>query len=112
LRSFGDARALFDTRSGWTEDDYRLCRRIAQDTMPPDNLRLLTALYRGSAEAARQPISWADLYQKSKVDKDTLRRQLHQWVILGLIEFSDTDRFLIPQPIADDLEFTTFLGGL
>jgi hypothetical protein len=112
LRSFGDARAIFDNRTSWIDDDYRLCRRIAQDTMPPDNFRLITALYRGSAAAAVQPISWADLYQKSKVDKETLRRQLHQWVILGLVEFSDTDRYFIPAPIAEDLAYTDFFGGL
>lgn len=112
LMGWGDSRAVFDGRTAWTEEDYRLIRRVAQDTMPPHFLRVWKALWRGSAEASIQGLSTDKIIAESKTDRD-ICRQLRQWSIFELLnDFEGGSSWGIRPDVAADIEYTGFLENL
>lgn len=109
LLSWGDARALFDRRVAWNEADYQMVRRIAQDTAPPGNLRILHAMWtRGKG----QWWTTGDLAMAARVESPILRWQLKQWVLLDHFEQRDADSFRMNPLMEDDIVSTDFMKDL
>ena len=111
LTSWGDCRVLFDNRDSWNEDDYRLVRRIAQDTMPPESLRGLHAIWRGSAKNSNKAISGDEVRKIAMVD-GAFHRQLRQWAIIGILYEYDDGVYGMNPDFAADVASTGFLEGL
>ncbi len=108
LTSWGDCRVLFDGRGSWTDEDYALVRRIAQDTMPPEFLRGIHTLYRcGDGKA----ITIEEVRKGAMADGD-FHRQLKQWEIIGILHQRASDEYCLDPVFRTDLEATGFLGGL
>lgn len=111
LTSWGDCRVLFDARKSWTDDDYSMVRRIAQDTMPPENLRAIAAFWRGSLEKSTKPLTGDEIRTKTMCDGE-FYRQLRQWEIIGIVySFGDGEYGLNPD-FAKDIEYTGFMENL
>jgi hypothetical protein len=111
LLSWGDARAIFDRRDAWDEGDYQMVRRIAQDTAPPQNLRILSTIWKGDLTHG----SWwtvGDLATASKVESPILRWQLKQWVLLDHFEQQGTDKFRMNPLMVEDILSTDFMKDL
>jgi hypothetical protein len=111
LVAFGDARVLFDGRNSWTDDDYALVRRIAQDTLPPSFLRALHAMYRGKVENAVKAYPCDRLIRDAQVGPE-FYRQIHQWHINDIVDFHHDGVYSIKPGFAADLEYTGFMEGL
>lgn len=111
LESWIDCRVLFDDRSEWTNEDYDLVRRIAQDTMPPDNLRAMCILWRGSLKASLKPMS-ADMFRSKCKLSDGYWRQLHQWNLIDILVEHDDQAYSLNPEFARDIERTRFMEGL
>lgn len=111
LTAWGDCRVLFDGRASWTADDYRMVRRVAQDTMPPESLRALFSIWREGEAASVRPITGEEIRQAATLDV-TFHRQLQQWVIIGIL-IQPTDGIYQMNPaFAADVEYTGFMEGL
>jgi hypothetical protein len=106
LTSWGDCRVLFDGRSGWTAEDYALVRRIAQDTMPPEFLRGIHAMWKHG-----KTMSIEEIRQGAMADGD-FYRQLKQWEIIGILHRTATDEYLLDPIFKQDLDDTGFMEGL
>lgn len=106
LTSWGDCRVLFDGRSSWTDEDYALVRRIAQDTMPPEFLRGIQSLYENRCSLS------IDEIQKGAMADNDFHRQLKQWEIIGLLHLSVDDEYLLDEVFRQDLDDTGFMEGL
>lgn len=106
LTSWGDCRVLFDGRSGWTADDYTLVRRIAQDTMPPEFLRGIHAMWKHS-----KPMSIEEIRKGAMADGD-FYRQLKQWEIIGILHRTSADEYILDPIFKQDLDNTGFMEGL
>jgi hypothetical protein len=106
LTSWGDSRVLFDGRSSWTDDDYALVRRIAQDTMPPEFLRGIHAMWKTS-----MPQSIDDIRKGAMADGD-FYRQLKQWEIIGVVHAGATGDYALDTAFRKDLDTTGFMEGL
>jgi hypothetical protein len=111
LTSWGDCRVVFDARTAWTDDDYKLVRRVAQDTMPPESLRALHAIWRGGIEDSSKPIGGEDVRVAANVDGD-FYRQMRQWAIIGILDKLDDNVYCMNKEFAEDVEYTGFLEGL
>jgi hypothetical protein len=111
LTSWGDCRVIFDGRTAWTDDDYHLVRRIAQDTMPPENLRALAALWRGSKEAAVAPMDSNTIWGEALLDS-SFSRQLQQWAIIGILNVAGGCLYSMNPDFAADVELTGFMEGI
>lgn len=111
LTSWGDCRVIFDGRNAWGEDDYRLVRRIAQDTMPPENLRALHVLWRDGIESATKPMTSEDIRREALID-GAFYRQLKQWAIIGILNEHDDGVYSMNHDFATDLAMTGFMEGL
>lgn len=111
LTSWGDCRVLFDARRSWTDEDYRLVRRIAQDTMPPDNLRALHVMWRGGPKEAVKPMPGEEIRRKANLD-GTFFRQLRQWAIIGILHQYDEGVYGMNPAFAEDVELTGFMEGI
>lgn len=110
LLSWGDARTLFDRRDSWNESDYQMVRRIAQDTAPPENLRIIHALWTKAPHGAWWSVS--DLSIAAKMQGPLLRRQLQQWVILDHFEQRGTDSFRMNPLMEEDIFSSDFMKDL
>lgn len=110
LLAWGDCRVLFDSRDSWTNDDYNMVRRIAQDTMPPESLAALHAIWRGSIEKATQPISLDAVRQAALADQ-SIYRQLRQWAIIGILGMINDNTVGMREAFAKDVEYTGFMEG-
>jgi hypothetical protein len=111
LVAFGDSRVLFDARNSWTDADYALVRRIAQDTLPPSFLRALHAMYRGKVENAIKAYPADRLIKEAKVGPE-FYRQVHQWHINDIVDFHHDGVYSLKPEFAADLEYTSFMEGL
>jgi hypothetical protein len=111
LISWGDARVLFDLRQSWIEEDYSLVRRVAQDTMPPESIRALSALWRGSEEASIKPLTSVEVIRAAMVDP-SFSRQLQQWAIIGILLEYEAGVYGLNPEFAKDVSYTSFLEGL
>ncbi|KKN58745.1 hypothetical protein LCGC14_0549240 [marine sediment metagenome] len=111
LIAWGDCRVLFDGRKAWMEEDYRMVRRIAQDTMPPDNLRAILCLWRGSPTNAVKPLLGEEIRQKANLDQ-VFFRQLRQWTIIGILRPFEEGVYGLNPAFADDIGRTEFMEGL
>jgi len=109
LLSWGDARALFDRRDTWNDSDYQMVRRIAQDTAPPENLRILSTMWKN-----HHGHWWSvgDLAIAAKVESPPLRRQLRQWTILDHFEQRGTNEFRMNPLMVEDIHSTDFMKDL
>lgn len=108
LRTWGDAHAGFDGRTCWNEEDYRLMRRIAYDTMPPEYMRVLRLLW-GRGAGDRLSKSFEQIRSEAVCD-DSIHRQLKQWVICKVLKEDAGDYKLHPD-IIDGLDKTGFMEG-
>ena len=106
LTSWGDCRVLFDGRSSWTNADYALVRRIAQDTMPPEFLRGIHTLWKHG-----KPMSIEEVRQGAMADGD-FYRQLKQWEIIGVLHRTVTEEYILDPMFKQDLDATGFMEGL
>ncbi len=106
LTSWGDCRVLFDGRASWTDEDYALVRRIAQDTMPPEFLRGIHTLYKKDT-----PQSIEEIRQGAMADGD-FYRQLKQWEIIGVLHRTASDEYYLDPLFREDLSKTGFMEGL
>ncbi len=111
LTAWGDCRVLFDARKSWTDSDYAMVRRVAQDTMPPESLRALDVIWRGSPKEAGKPITSEEIRTKATVDM-RFTRQLHQWTIIGILREMQDGMFGMTDEFAKDIEYTDFMEGL
>lgn len=111
LTAWGDCRVLFDGRSTWDNDDYALVRRIAQDTMPPENMRALNVIWRGSEEASLKAMTGDDIRKEAKTD-GSFYRQLRQWSIIGILHEYDDGVYGLNPDFAADIARTGFMEGL
>lgn len=111
LTSWGDCRVLFDARPSWTDSDYGMVRRVAQDTMPPENLRALGALWRGSESASRESMTCEEVCEGAMCDGD-FYRQLKQWEIIGILHSYGNNQYGLNPDFARDIKYTGFMEGL
>ena len=111
LSAIGEARIIFDERQVWAEDDYKLVRRICQDTCPPDNLVLFMALWDGGPGQAAEWKTLAELAKATRLDQRIIDRQCRQWVIIELLEFRD-GTFRVREGTIQDVMLTNFFLGL
>lgn len=111
LTSWGDCRVLFDSRKSWTDDDYAMVRRIAQDTMPPESLRAISCIWRSGQDEAVKPMSGNEICVRAICD-GSFYRQLRQWEIIGILHSFDTDEYGMNPEFARDIEYTGFMEGL
>ncbi len=111
LTAWGDCRVLFDARSSWTASDYRMVRRVAQDTMPPESLRALHTIWRGGRLASLRPISGEEIRQGATLDV-AFHRQLQQWTIIGILVQPQDGLYQMNPAFAKDVEYTGFMEGL
>lgn len=111
LTAWGDCRVLFDARTSWGDDDYNMVRRIAQDTIPPENLRALSVMWRGNPEAAHSSMTTSEICAKAMCDVD-FHRQLRQWEIIGILHSYGTGEYGMNPEFAHDIEYTGFMEGL
>lgn len=111
LVAWGNSRVLFDLRKSWNEEDYQLVRRVAQDTMPSENMRALLALWRGSKEASLKPLAGNEIRKTALVDP-SFSRQLRQWAIIGILFEYDEGVFGLNPDFAEDVSYTGFMEGL
>ena len=111
LVAWGNSRVLFDLRKSWNEEDYQLVRRVAQDTMPPENMRALLALWRGSKEESLKPLPGNEIRKTALVDP-SFSRQLRQWAIIGILFEYDEGVFGLNPDFAEDVSYTGFMEGL
>lgn len=112
LAALGDSRIIFDGRSKWTDSDISFVRRIAQDTQPPENLRLIQTIYRRGAEEATTPMTTQDIVRASRVDGPVATRQLAQWSHIGFLSPRDDRSYSLPHEVAEDIHTTGFMEGL
>lgn len=106
LTSWGNARVLFDGRSRWTDDDYSLVRRIAQDTMPPEFLRGIHTLWQSS-----MALTLEDIRNGAMADGD-FYRQVNQWKIARIVHKTPTGDFELDKVFRACLDNTGFMEGL
>lgn len=109
--ALGDSHVLCDARTSWTDSDYQMVRRIAQDTMPQEYLKAIRALWRGSVEASTKPMTVSEILDKAKITGD-FYRQLNQWAIIGILRKEGDDLYSLNPSFAKDLELTDFMEGL
>jgi hypothetical protein len=106
---WADCRALFDGRKEWTPEEVRLSRRIAQDTLPPNFLRVWQALWRGSAERAVEPMALDEIATHAKVTEG-MWRQFHQWELSDMLVRHEYGKAWAMNPeVAAMIELTNFL---
>ena len=107
---WGDSHALVDGRTEWDMSEFRLARRIAVDTMPPDHWRLFDALWRGDPKSALTPISVGELATRAKVDYDFAKRQIHQWTIIDFVVQCSgvTETYAMKPSVAADAAFSLY----
>lgn len=108
LRTWADARAAFDGRLAWNEEDYTLMRRITQDTMPPEFLRVLAVLWDGGANPGHD---YETLKHRAVCD-ESIHRQLKQWVICRVLIEDTTNRYRLAPDVASGVEATGLMEGL
>lgn len=111
LQSWGDARALFDRRTAWNEGDFGLVRRVAQDTMPPENLALVRALYRGDPEEAVTEMKVEKLVTEVHQPRNAVVHQLRQWAQIGFATCYSTSTYGLHPDAVEDLHDINFLGA-
>lgn len=111
LITWGDCRVLFDGRDSWTKEDYNLVRRIAQDTMPPESLRVLNVMWRGGREESMSPMRGEDIRKQANIDS-SFYRQLRQWAIIGIMNRFEEDSYGLNTEFAEDVHNTGFMEGL
>ncbi len=109
--TWGDCRVIFDDRDSWTNEDYSLVRRIAQDTMPPESLRALKVMWRKGKDDAVIPITGEEVRKKAHID-GAFFRQLRQWAIIGILHQYDTDSYGMNKEFAQDVHDTGFMEGM
>ena len=110
LTAWGDCRVLFDARDKWDDDDYSLVRRIAQDTMPPESLRVIHTLYKfyGAIEGG---CTLDEVYLDAQVES-SFYRQLRQWAIIGIVDWDKDNLVRLHPDFADALTASRFTEGL
>ncbi len=106
LTSWGDCRVLFDGRNTWTNEDYALVRRIAQDTMPPEFLRAIYTMYQANGSMTIEEI------RRGAMADGDFYRQLKQWEIIGILHQQASDEYYLDPVFRTDLEATGFMKGL
>lgn len=106
LTSWGDCRVLFDGRSSWTDEDYALVRRIAQDTMPPEFLRAIHTMWRHGKDMTIEEV------RKGAMADGDFYRQLKQWEIIGIVHQTMSDEYRLDPDFKKDLDDTGFMEGL
>lgn len=111
LVTWGDALATFDGRTSWNESDYALMRRIARDTLPPDFLRALVALWGGSKDEARKAKSGERIRIQGMMG-DSIHRQLGQWVLSGLLWEPDSGSYAFTDDAIEVVESCDLFAGL
>ena len=111
LTAWGDCRVLFDGRGAWTANDYSLVRRIAQDTMPPENLRALKVMWRGGIKESCKPTSQNTVVTKANLNV-SFQRQLQQWAIIGILHYYGGGEYGFNPAFAEDVERTGFIDGI
>jgi len=111
VTAWGDCRVIFDGRSSWTEEDYNLVRRIAQDTMPPENLKAMKVLWDSYCKDRSVPVSGDEIRRIALLDANFCR-QIRQWEIIGLIREPMEGFFVLEDEVASDIELTGFMEGL
>jgi len=79
--------------------------------MPPENMRALEALWRGSEEASLKPLSGVEI-QKTAMADASLIRQLRQWAIIGILHEYDAGVYCLNPDFAADVSYTGFMEGL
>lgn len=107
--SWGDARVVFDGRDKWDEKDYNLVKRILQDTMPPENMRLMQALWRSGGEEAARPMSVSDVASAARVPQEVASRQLHQWTVIGNLVRTQSSYYALRKAMVDDMVESGFM---
>jgi len=106
LTSWGDCRVLFDGRGSWTDEDYALIRRIAQDTMPPEFLRGIHTMWESG-----HAMSIEEIRSGAMADGD-FYRQLKQWQIIGILHSNAEGNYVLDNVFRQDLNATGFMEGL
>ena len=96
LHTWGSAHAVLDDRTRWTERDYQMMRRIAQDTLMPELLRVLQV---------------NEIARRAKLDRGVAMQQLSQWELFDLTRRGNSNSsFGLTQKAADELYTTDFLS--
>jgi hypothetical protein len=104
-----DCRALFDGRKAWAPGEVTLSRRIAQDTLPPNFLRVWQTLWRGSAERAIEPMAMDEIAAGAKITEG-MWRQFHQWELSDMLRrFEYGKAWALNPEVAAMIELTNFL---
>lgn len=111
FESWLNARTIVDARESWNDDDFCLVRRIAQDTMPPDHLRAIRILWRGSYEESVKPLSADYIRDKGDLSAD-FWRQLTQWKIIKIIREHDDNAYSLTPQFAKDIREIGYMENL
>ena len=111
LVNWGDCRVLFDGRPAWNEGDYKLVRRITQDTLHPETIKAIHALWRDGEEESVLPMEASTILSKSDVGQSFFR-QLKQWAIIGILYQFDATSYALHPAFASDIKRTGFMEGL
>jgi len=111
LTTWGDARASFDGRLEWNDEDFAMMRRIAQDTMNPEFLKVLRALWGKGPEDAAKAKSVRAIQYGCSVEQ-SLERQFRQWALCGLVVELDRDCYAFKSCIIDAIAECDFFAGL
>jgi hypothetical protein len=108
LRTWADARAAFDGRTSWNEEDYALMRRITQDTMPPEFLRVLALLWDGG----NVPCLDYETIKHRAVCDESIYRQLRQWKICLVVTEPSPGNFRLHPKVEAGIRVTELMEGL
>lgn len=111
LQTWGDALATFDNRTEWGESDYALMRRVSLDTLPPDFLRAVVALWGGSCEEAAKP-KGSERIRLLSQSGESIHRQLQQWTLSGLLWESESGSYALTPEVIDLFRTSKFFEGL
>lgn len=105
LRTWADSRSAFDGRKEWNDEDFTLMRRITQDTMPPEFMRVLCLLWNKGKPVGLE-------YEKIKhvaVCDDHIHRQLKQWKICRVLEEDTNHNYRLSPAVVEGLKATGLL---
>jgi len=111
LQTWADALATFDGRTEWNDADYSLMRRIALDTLPPDFLRAVVALWGGSTAEAKK-FKGSEQVRTLSQSGESLSRQLQQWVLSGLLWTGNSGLYAMTDKALDLIVQSKLFDGL
>ena len=111
LTTWGDAHAALDGRRCWNDTDMSMMRRIAQDTLNPEFLRVLVHLWGEGPEDALKGKGIDTLRSQCMVEQ-LLFRQFRQWDLAGLVSSAADGSYKFRSDIVEAIHTSNFFEGL